>query len=80
MIYYSNNEIHRVIKSDARKYYNAGFNVYVLPCKVRLDNCWIKPYCLPKNQDFDKLVAEYSYYNCNNELGHYCSFFIKNRS
>ena len=26
----------------------------------------------------DKVINNYMYYNCNSELGNYCSFYIKN--
>lgn len=62
-------------KSVARKLYNKGVSVYILPCKMRVDNKWNKPLCLPKYLDFDKIIDEYEYYNCNNEVGTYCKYF-----
>ncbi len=40
---YDNNGIVRVSKSMARRLYNAGKAIYLLPCKVRFENMWIKP-------------------------------------
>lgn len=39
----NNGKLYRVNKTVARKTYNAGKPIYMLPCKTRLDNMWICP-------------------------------------
>jgi len=46
---------------------------------------WIKPHEINlervKNEvvynNFDSLVNNYSYYNCNSEMGNYISYYVK---
>lgn len=82
-----NNEIEyigykRINKAKARKEYNNGNVVFILPCKVRFNNEWIQPCIVSKdfydNEDFDKIANAYKYYNCQyNETGKYASYYIK---
>ena len=77
----------KVNKKQARKLFLQRYDIYLLPCKVNLQNMWIKPCIISivnkengkaRDVDFDKLVNEYEYYNCNyNELGKYASYYIK---
>lgn len=72
---------YRVSKKDARKYFKAGYEVYVLPCKVRFDlkSSFIQPIKISKEthaQTFDYIINAYSAYNCNNELGTYVSYYL----
>lgn len=72
----------KINKIQAEKLYILGKTIYVLPCRVTLDNPWIKPYEIHQDHvgdnSFDKVINNYMYYNCNSELGNYCSFYIKN--
>lgn len=82
-----NNEIEcigykRINKAKARKEYNNGNVVFILPCKVRFNNAWIQPRIVSKDfydsEDFDKIVNAYEYYNCQyNETGKYASYYFK---
>ena len=57
---------------------NKDFEIYVLPCKVRIDNIWINPYKIVANS-YDKFQDEcgkYMYYNCNSELGEHLNYYI----
>lgn len=68
----------RISKAAARKEFEKGSEVYLLPCKVRLDNMWIKPHLMTKEVKFDSFMATYSYYNCQDkDLGLYPAFFKK---
>lgn len=64
MIKQENDILIRVNRTKARRLYNAGFPVYMLPCKTRLDNSWIKPARMIKesinyisNDGFNTIVA-----------------------
>lgn len=82
----------RVNKPTARKMYNKGCNILLLPCKVSdsvitgvpHDFDWIKPVEISKNtcdtsidiNKFDRTINEFEYYNCNAELGYYAHYFV----
>ena len=74
-------------KATARKMFYSGITIYVLPCKVSesaLDcNSWIQPAifditrnALGQENKFDRLVNEYTYYNCNAEVGYYPHYYV----
>ncbi len=71
----------RINKVQARKQYNAGGTVYVLPCKVRFDNMWIAPFQMNRehlqDEDFDKVINAYEFYNCMSETGRRSAFYIE---
>ena len=76
----------RVMKPLARKMFNCGISIKLLPCKVSdsalVDSTWVEPMeisLLTSPHDinnFDRLVNEYEYYNCNAELGYYSKYFV----
>lgn len=74
----------KIDKRTARKNYEAGNIVYVLPNKVRVENDWLIPMPIERYHDdplindlpFDKWLTEYSYYNCNSELGNQLSYYL----
>lgn len=77
----------RISKPIARKMYNHGITIFLLPCKVRDDavegnNPWIVPTKISlfigeqEENKFDSLVNIFEYYNCNAELGYYTHFFV----
>lgn len=65
-------------KLKARNLYNKGFTIALLPCNVRSLTGIVQPVRITKQpgMDFDKIVNEYEYYNCNNELGKYTHFYV----
>lgn len=65
----------RIYKPMARKMYDAGFNVTLLPCLVSqcalyVQRPWIHPVTIKINtsedkvNQFDRVVNSYEYYNC----------------
>ena len=70
----------RVDKRIARKLYNEGKDVFLVPCNLRPDNSWGLGH--PINKDnwntvgtFDTMVAEYEWYNCRPDTGRYVAFY-----
>ena len=69
-------------KGTARKLYRNGITIHLIPCKVRLNNEWVKPVSisiLDKDvglDTFDHRVNNYTHYNCNAELGYYPHYYI----
>ncbi len=79
----------KIHKPIARKMYNMGFSIYLVPCKCRFVDpdsnvkSWVTPFkiliseCEEKMNKFDRTVDTYTYYNCNAELGYYPVFYVK---
>lgn len=68
----------RINKPEARKLYNLGRPIKILPCKANLNSPWFSNSMFSKKsgRDFDALVNEFTYYNCNtSELGRRPSFY-----
>ena len=77
----------RVIKPLARKMYNCGISVLLIPCRVNesvLTNkdSIIQPVTisiLDSDSDinrFDRAVNNFEYYNCNADLGYYSHYYV----
>lgn len=79
----------KVGKKTARKLYNNGVTLHLLPSKVSVvalhtdGNYWVKPFSFSiftDNRGFDIIVNEYEYYNCGNrELGTYASYYVEEK-
>lgn len=73
------NKVKQVSESYAKKVFNAYLPVYLLPSKVNPSAVgeWVQP-CkiLKQDRTFEVITAEYSYYNCNPELGNDICYFI----
>lgn len=61
----------------ARKLFNKGEKIYVLPDKVALDNPWVSPSSIEKINDetFDYIINAYCAY-MQRELGTCCAFYV----
>ena len=72
----------RISKKQARKLFDDGRTIIVVPCKCRLFTGWnleciIDGYNVEEpDRTFDKIINMFIYYNCNNELGYYPAFYI----
>lgn len=64
-------QLKKISKTTAKKAFERGETIYLLPSKVNLMNEWVKPFAikLGEEQDFDKAYLNYWYYNTNSELG-----------
>ena len=81
-------KFNKVNKPTARKLYNCGVTIYLLPCKVSEvalqtgGNMWVSPVeislltCKHDANKFDRSVNDFEYYNCNAELGYYASYYV----
>jgi len=69
----------KVNKAHAERLYNSGHTIFIHPCKMRLNNMWQSPYQAQRNEqhpeEFKKVDAEYTYYNCDSERGRYPNYF-----
>ena len=69
----------RINKPEARKLYNLGRPIVVLPCKANPNSPWFSNSTVSKEsgRDFNTLVNEFTYYNCNTaELGRRPAFYV----
>ena len=70
----------RINKREARKLYNLGRTITVLPCKANPNSPWFSNSTVSKesaDKDFDALVNEFTYYNCNtSKLEHRPAFYV----
>lgn len=79
----------RINKTLARKLYNCGYNINLVPCKCALDNNMAKTCVnIMQNNDeyntfgnsFDAVVNEFEYYNCcYGETGKYSHFYVEEK-
>ncbi len=68
----------RVTKKTAETAYNKGKTIYLCPVNGNPNSPWINalPIQLNDENTFSNQVNNYEYYNCINELGRYCKFYI----
>jgi hypothetical protein len=71
----------KITKALARKMYNNGEEVMIIPNKVRptsvLANWWTTKPIDDPNADFDKLCNVIFYYNCSPETGMNLAYYAK---
>ena len=67
----------RVTKPIARRLFRQGKVIYLVPCKCRPED-W-KPVCINQESDemFDRLVREFTWSNCNADVGYYPHYYIE---
>lgn len=72
-------ELVKTTVNTARKLFDNGDTVYLLPNKVKLGNAWIMPFAVSQDtaegHSFDNIINAYSYYNCNKEVGNGISYY-----
>lgn len=67
----------KVNKIEAKKIYNEGGSVHLLPSKVGVGNLWIHPIEINKEGgvEFQNKVNDFAYYSCNKELGQRINYY-----
>lgn len=76
-------KLQQVSRRTAKKAYNKGEIVFLQSCKMRWGNVWQRPCPISRNisynigNSFESVVANYIYYNCDNERGIYPNYFIE---
>lgn len=68
----------RIAKPTARKLYNAGMDVRVLPCKMPPRSIWGVGITgnIHSHGEFERFCNHFSYYNCTAETGKYPAFYV----
>jgi len=90
-INYGGQEYTQVQKRTAEKLFKEGKTIYLLPCKVCHVGTWVHfidvnisrydSYDLQRFTDnghcpFQQTIADFTWYNCNSDLGLHASFYI----
>lgn len=71
---------HRVDKRVARKTFNAGGWVRLYPSRVCPSSVWVGSVDIRYKYscgNFDAIINEFEYYNCNSEVGNSVNYFIE---
>ncbi len=76
------NIYHRISKQRAIARQIAGGNVYILPCLARTPSLmYSAPQCIPNElrtlNTIAAFINAYTWSNCNDELGYYIAYYIK---
>ena len=69
----------KINKSQARKLFNQGVAIQMIPKKCNPDSAWFENAYIFTSHDeenFDTLVNQIERYNCNYELGYYLAYYI----
>lgn len=68
----------KIDKRTAKKEYDKGNIIHLLPSKAVPGSIWITPTSVNKQcgKSFDALINEYSYYNCSKETGLRINYYI----
>lgn len=79
----SGKNLRQVNKQTAKKAYEAGQTVYLLPSNCGFVNPWINPSPMRQEDEqwssdnFNSRVNEYQYYNCNYGTGYYPHYYVE---
>ena len=73
--------IHQVQKRTAKKLFESGETIFLQSCKMRPFGAWSTCYDINKERvngaNFESIVNNFEYYNCDNERGLYTTFYKK---
>lgn len=71
----------RINMRQARKLYNEGTAIYLLPSKIILGSVWFLPIRISLDSydpgSFDAEVNTFRYYNCTTETGKRVHFYVE---
>ena len=67
----------RISMTVARRLFNKGIEIYMLPSKAVIGSIWILPIGIYRDEtSFDAHVNAYRYYNCSTKTGKRIHFYI----
>jgi len=71
----------RVEKKKARRLFNEGIELTVIPCKLDVLKSWLTIRMIKNkwknNETFDEYTQRFTKELCNNSNGYYLSYYIK---
>lgn len=76
------NGFKRISKIAAKRMFEAGEDIYLLPCNVAPGSVYILPamLCKDNSQSFSNSVNAFEIYNCNTEVGKYAAYYIQDKT
>ena len=83
MLYGKRRTVQRINKRRAKREYEAGKEIYLMPSKCALVNPWVSPCPIRKESEqwlgdtFDNRIRDYQCYNCNYEVGYYPHYYVE---
>lgn len=72
----------RITKKEARKLFDSGNALVVIPCKLAPFTPWHMECIIDgfnkesEDRTFDRIINAFIFYNCNYETGYYPAFYI----
>ncbi len=68
----------RINKRQARRAFEQGKEIWVVPCNmdVKFGMLISKEYLKKGYRSFDHIINNYVWFNCNNETGRYCAYYL----
>ena len=73
----------RVTRKSAKRLFDKSKTIYLIANNVRWNNHWLNP-CPICNEDklytdceFEHIVDDFMYYNCNYQFGYKVKYFVK---
>lgn len=75
-------KVQQINVTRARKLFEQGETIYLMPNKMRFDNSWQSPYGVNKGDvsswyNFSMICDTYRTYNCGCGRGAYIHFFVE---
>ena len=71
----------KINKTEARKLYNEGIEIYFTPHKLRVNSMFGTTFVYSRDvtnpRNFDHLVNQIEAYNCNHEAGYYLAYHVE---
>lgn len=68
----------QINKRKAEKMFNQGYTIYLHPYKLNPVSRWQTPMpCNKMGGEFETILNEFIYYNCNAESGRYPNYYVK---
>lgn len=72
----------QINKTSAKKFFEAGKEIFLQSSNMPFNSFWQSAYNVTKGktsytEDFDMMVNEYTYYNCDSQRGKYIHFYIR---
>lgn len=76
--------VRQIDKRQARKLFYSDERIFLHPSNLKFDNPWQTPMPLMRDltwhKDFDTVLNDYMYYNCDSERGRYVHFFVAEKN
>ena len=74
---YTTDKYRRITKPSAKRVHKDGKDVYIVPKLMNPENACGYTGVIRPEDDFDKALNAYEYYNCSYKVGKYCAFYIE---